>query len=189
MISDDSLFEHPAKKKGVPLFGASPPPPPPPPPPPLPPLEQAKHKNAVEKLIAACDKLLTAAGVSSDELLRVLRERLSGLKPAPSVSTEQVTTNGSHHSSGAEEAVSDSQVEDLILRAAASKSVVPLAELRHEMPPQYQGKVFDATVLALASKEKVIISQDTDPARFSPAERAEFVCVDDLVFTTLMRRG
>lgn len=183
MIADDVLFEHPEQKKGTPLFGAEPPPPPPPP------LEQPKHKKALDKLVGDCGKLLTAAGVSAGDLLQVLSERLCPVMLASPAVAEPHTTNGSQQPSASDEIPSDLKLEELILQAAATRPVVSLADLRREMPGQYQGKVFDATVLALASKERVIISQDTDPARLSAAERAEFVSVDDVVFTTLMSRG
>ena len=49
----------------------------------MPPLEQPKHRKVVDKLAADCRKLLAAAGVSEEELFRVLRDRLGQERPLP----------------------------------------------------------------------------------------------------------
>ena len=77
------------------------------------------------------------------------------------------------------------RLDDLILKAVASAPVVSLAELRREMPHEYQGRAFDEAVLRLADERQVSVSQDADPARFGEAERAGYVQDGGAVFTTI----
>lgn len=165
LVGDDQLFEHPAKTKaGGPLFGATPPPPI---------LETDRHKKAVAKLAADCEKLLKASGATADALFQALRQRLSiSPTPPPPTPTEPDTT-----------------LVDLILKAVANSPVVSLAELRREMPTQFQGRVFDETVFDLFDAGRVTISQDADPLRYTPEERAAFVQDGDVLFTTITRRS
>jgi len=170
MVGDDLLFEHPSKTKaGGPLFGATPPPPA---------LETDRHKKAVAKLVGDCEKLLKASGATADALLRMLQQRLT-MSPTPPerpVISDPPTT------------VPDT-LTDLILKAVANSPVVSLAELRREMPTQFQGRVFDETVFELFDAGRVTISQDADPMRYTPEERAAFVQDGDVLFTTITRRS
>src|SRR5207245_2680543 len=83
LIAADALLQHPEKRKGTPLFGASPPPPP---------LEQPKHLKAVNKIAGECQKLVAAAGASFDDLFRLLRSRLSDAEAAPAAAGSHVPT-------------------------------------------------------------------------------------------------
>jgi hypothetical protein len=68
LIATDRLFEYPPKTKtGGPQFGARRPPPP---------LENAKHQKALDKLAADCRKLMSAAGVRLEVLVAALHARL-----------------------------------------------------------------------------------------------------------------
>jgi hypothetical protein len=188
LVRDDKLFEHPPKsRRGGPLFGSSPPPPP------LPPLESAKHKKALDKLVTACRKLLAAAAVKADDLLSILRERVGDSGPTVEpVPADRDPAGGSDPASppGAIPAASRrSEVEELILKAVGTAPVLALAELRREMPPEFRGETFDEAVLRLADLQRVIICQDADPSRFPAEEQAEQVRDGGLVFTTIMRRS
>lgn len=190
LIRDDELYEHPAAKKGKPLFGSTPPPPP------VPVLEQAKNQKAVEKLAKECRKLMETAGVALEELFSALRGKMGGLAQAEVVSHVPAGPMSLDEPEAAAEAVapaeggqSNQELADAILKEASNSPVVSLDALRRDMPPEYRGKVFDATVLGLASKGLVILSQDADPARFTPVQRAEFVSAGDVLFTTLMKRS
>jgi hypothetical protein len=188
MIGSDVLFQHPEQKKGTPLFGTSPPPPPPPV------LEQVKHQKAVTKLVGDCKKLLAAAGASLDELFRVLQARLSGTPaansqaeshvPAGTVRLEEVETPIA--SDAASMGPSD-DLKSLILKAVSTAPVLSIADLRKEMPKEYQGRNFDAAVLSLADDGKVILSQDVNPVRFGEAERAEYVQDGETLLTTIAK--
>src|SRR5204862_7519409 len=68
---EGGLFEYPAATKtGGARFGVYPPPPD------VPPLERPKHKKAIASIIKSAEKLLAAAHVSVDDLLRLLRDRI-----------------------------------------------------------------------------------------------------------------
>ena len=56
-------------------------------------------------------------------------------------------------------------------------SVLPLPDLRRQVPERFRGPVFDATVLQLADEQQVRIYQDADPLKYTPEERAERVRV------------
>jgi hypothetical protein len=189
LVRDDKLFEHPPKtKKSGPLFGSSPLPPP------LAPLERSKHKKALDKLVADCRKLLTATAVRPEDLLSVLRARMSEAgsaeEPVPTPAVVPASRNAPAATLEAVPAASrESDVEELIFKAVQTAPVLALAELRREMPPEYRGRTFDEAVLRLADQQRVIISQDADPFRFSAEERAEQVQDGGLVFTTIMRRS
>jgi hypothetical protein len=75
----------------------------------------------------------------------------------------------------------------MILGAVERVPTWSLAELRRHMPPEYQGRAFDEAVLRLSDERKVLISQDADPSRFSPEEKAPFVQNGDVFFTTIAR--
>jgi hypothetical protein len=188
LVSEDRLFEHPAKtKKGGPLFGASPPPPA---------LEQDKHKKVLTKLVAECEKLLNAAGVTTEDLFRVLRTRLPGRNPEkPGTAIPASLTNPTelHHGERAYERPAvdggTASVETLILGAVAHSEMLSLADLRRKMPPSFQGQDFDDAVLRLADTNQVFITQDEDPIRFTPTQRAEYVQDGEVVFTTITKRN
>lgn len=179
MIGDGRLHEHAPKGKGAPLFGAAPPPPPPPW------WEQAKHQAAVKKLAEACVKLLAAANAPAEELLQALRGKLATAPAAaarPSQSAASVTTP---EPPPAPPVGLAPDLQSLILKAVANAPVVSLAELREEMPSEYQGRAFDEAVLRLADEQRVIINQDDNPDRFTEADRARYVCDGRFVFTTI----
>lgn len=186
LIRDDRLFEHPPRKKnGSPLFGASPPLPSPAPPPPL---EQAKHKKAVDKLAESCRKLLAATGVTTEVLLVALRGRLgepsASLSPVPPVSV-----SGMPAKPDVDPTRPNPDLDELILKAVAHAPVVSLAELRRELPLEFRGRAFDEAVLRLAEQERVIVSRDADPARFSAMERSDYVQDGGSIFTTIFKRS
>lgn len=162
LIAEARLFEHPPKtKKGKARFGSSPPPPP------LPALATKPHKAKVEKLAADCRKLLAAAGVEVEELLRTLRVHIGDeTRPPPAVETP----------------------DELILKAVGTAPVVSLADLRREMPREFRGPAFDDAVLRLADQRRVVVSQDADPLSFSDAERAELVRDGEALYTTIASR-
>jgi hypothetical protein len=182
LINDELLYEYPAKTKaGGPLFGATR----------LRPLDL--HKKAVGKLVAECNKLLTNAGVTVEDLLRALRDGLGNEKPQPATATAQVGEATARRdepiqppSPPREETGS---LEDLILKAVAESPVVSLASLRSEMPREYQGDAFDAAVLRLADDEKITVSKDADPSRFSEQEAAMYVREGSHLYTTIMARS
>jgi hypothetical protein len=184
LIGDDRLFEYPpTKKNGPALFGASPPPPP------LPALEQAKHKKAVDSLVTACRKLMGVAGVGVEELLQALQLRMGEHHP-------HKPSSHPHAMPAAPAAVmtepdpepeAETRVEELILKAVANAPVVSLADLRREMPREFQGRAFDEAVLRLADDRQVVVSQDADPSRYSDAERADYVQDGGALFTTVSK--
>jgi hypothetical protein len=187
LIGDERLFVHPPKtKKGAPLFGAAPPPPP------LPPLAQAKHKKVVDKLVSQCRKLLTASGVAAEELLVALRAGLcaAGAPEAPSPPRESPATRGAEAELVADPVAAEgAEIDALILKAVSAAPVLSLADLRREMPAEFRGRAFDQAVLRLHDTERVILSQDADPARFSEGEQAQYVQDGGLLFTTIMKRS
>jgi hypothetical protein len=197
MIGASHLFEHPQKNKSRPPLLASWAPPPP-----LPTLELSKHRRAVEKLADACRKLMAAAGVDEDELFRALRARLGEAREAAARPRE--TAEEPRSESGMREETRDelrpseaapeaSQaapemegvLEGLILKAVANAPELSLAELRGEMPEEFRGQAFDEAVLRLAEARRVVVSSDTDPARFSEAERGAFVRDGDRLLSTI----
>lgn len=201
LISQKELFEHPAKK-GSRLLGAAPPPPP------LPPLEQAKHAKALNKLITDCQKLVAAANVSVEELLQALQKHL---RPSPAAEpsvpmAEREAVPPSQPPIGGGETrqlptavlsppqptpdviqAPPAELDELILKALAHAPVHSLAELRASMPAEYRGSAFDEAVLRLTDEQRVILSQDALPGRFSEAEKAEYVRDGDAVFTTIAK--
>lgn len=197
LIGEGKLFEHPGKRGG-PLFGATPPPPP------TLPLEQPKHVKALNKLVKECQKLLKAANVSVEELLRVVQTHLrQSPTEAPAAAVESMETQPSSSAVEAPFAppVETSQplshleetrqpraeLDEVILKALAHAPVLSLAELRASMPAEYRGPAFDETVLRLADEQQVILSQDAVPAHFSDAEKAEYVRDGDALFTTIAK--
>jgi len=198
MIGAELLFEHPGKtaRSGC-LYGTRPAPPPPPI------LEQAKHSKAVDKIVDSCRKLLTTTGVSVQILLEALQKRLGGspsvdtpaeqrpvqdfLSPTPEKSADS-STQGELAQPSLPQTPADSSLAGLILKAVDNAFVLDLAELRQEMPPQFQGSVFDETVLRLAEESKVILSQDVNPVRFTPEQRRAYVRYGECLFITIARR-
>jgi hypothetical protein len=187
LIGEDKLFEYPPKKtKGSPTFGVLPPPPA------LPPLDQDKHKKKVDKIITDCRKLLSDAGVSAEELLQILQVRLNaestGNGPSNRPETPAPEKRDEHRPPSTEvNCPSGLGLEDLILKAVAAAPVVSLADLRREMPREYQGQAFDEAVLRLADEQRVVISQDAHPNAFSEVERAAYVQDGGAVFTTIAK--
>jgi hypothetical protein len=179
MIGEDRLFEHPPKtKSGGPQFATFAPPPP------LPTLERPKFKKKVEALAKSAAGLMSAAGVAADELFTALRARLvPGAEP---IVTPEPTPP-------APAAPPAAELDHLILAAVAGAgpgSVLSLADLRRQMPEPFRGPAFTAAVLRLADEEKVRIYQDSDPLKYTPEERAEFVTdTAGHVFTIIAKRG
>ena len=181
MILDELLYEHPGKTKtSVPLFGATR----------ARPLD--RHKTKVDKLVADCNKLLSTAGVTVDDLMQTLRASLVQVKPQPSAiaqivePTPQRVEEIQPLSPPREEAGS---LEDLILKAVAETPVVSLATLRAEMPREYQGEAFAAAVLRLADDFKITLSKDADPSRYTEQEAAMYVRDEGHLYTTIMARS
>lgn len=169
LIGEGRLFEHkPRTARGGPLFAVFAPPPPPPP------LEEPKYQRSLTTLVKQCRTLLDKVKVPPEDLLTVLRRRLT---PMASPETSRPVP---------QEVVGET-VDELILKAVANEPVLSLADLRQEMPPEYQGGAFDEAVLRLADQHRVIIHQDADIARFSPEERALYVQDGDNLFTTIMK--
>ncbi len=170
LIGEGLLFEHPPRTKaGGPLFAKYAPPPP------LPTLERANFKTKVDTLFTNFERLRAGASVSAEELFAALRARLQ-----PGATAPPAVTVGA-------------KLDELILRLVANAgpgSVLSLAELRQQMPVEYQGRVFGEAVLRLAGEERVRVYQDSDPAALSAQERADYV--DDghgHVFKTIARKG
>jgi hypothetical protein len=181
LVREDRLFEHPAKtKSGGPLFGAFPPPPP---------LAQAKHKKALDSLVKACRKLLSAANVPPEELVQTLSARLHETPSGePAVRAEPVSSSSVNETTDpavAPPSSASSELEDLLLKAVATSPVLSLAELRDAMPAEYRGRAFDEAVLKLADEQQVVLHQDVEPSRFSEAEQAQFVRDGHALFTTI----
>jgi hypothetical protein len=184
LIGEDRLFEHPPKTKaGGPLFGTTPPPPK------APPLQQPKHKKALDGIAKSCRKLLDAAKVPAEELFRALREALAG--PTTSGVEAQAATAGAQAPPQSRAPGGPNpELEALILKAVANAPVLSLADLRGDLPPEFQGPAFDETVLRLADEQRVILTQDASPARFSDAERARHVRDESGgLFVTISRRS
>lgn len=184
LIGEGRLHEHAPAKRGAALFGATPPAPPPPW------WEQAKHQKKLEALTRSGRQLLAAAGGSIDDLLHALRGRLLAPPPAPAERkvAEAAPVEVSEPvpvPAAAAPAEPPQGLADLILKAVANAPVVSLAELREEMPAEYRGRAFDEAVLRLADEQRVIISQDDNPERFTEAERDRFVSDGRFVFTTI----
>ena len=183
LILDEFLYEHPPKTKaGGPLFGASR----------VRPLD--RHKKAVDKLVGDCTKLLTAAGVTVDDLIQALRNGLGQEKPQPTPSAvvgeaSSPTERRDEIQPLAPPREDTGSLEDLILKAVAETPVVSLATLRAEMPREYQGEAFDAAVLRLADDLKITVSKDADPSRFTEQEAAMYVCDGSHLYTTIMARS
>jgi hypothetical protein len=215
LIQDGRLFEYPpASRKGQPRFGATAPPPPLPtlergrf----LPTLNRLDTE--CRKLLHAAgvgpDELV--------EALRVRLNTLGPLAPAPkpgpaapeSPEVETAAAPGSEPAAlprperataGSVEprqppevteppSFSGSGIEDLILKAVENAPVVSLADLRREMPREFQGREFDDAILRLADEGQVVISRDADPGRFNDADRAAYVQDGTAVFTTVARRS
>lgn len=181
MIRDDKLFEYPPKtKKSGPLFGASRPAPP------APPLELPKHKKAVDKLVKDAEKLIAAAEVSVDDLLRVLTDRLKGAMPA--TGAPALTPNGAPAGGARSNAPPTAELDELVLKAVAHAPVLSLKDLREMMPGEYRGLAFNDAVLRLARHRRVVVFQDDDASRYSEAERREYVQDGPLVYTTIAKR-
>jgi hypothetical protein len=183
LINDDKLFEHPAGKKSS-LFGITPAPSP---------LEQPKARKVVDKLVAACRKLLTSTNVPIEDLLHCLRERLTTFRgdtmnqPAPTLGQAAVdpppvptTMSPAAHVS--------SELDELILKAVANVPVSDLAELRDSMPAEYRGPAFDEAILRLAGECRIIVYRDAEAARFSEDERSRYVQDGTAVYTTISKR-
>jgi len=207
LIREGRLFEHPPKSsKGLSLFGATQPPPP------LPALERARFKKTVDRLAAESRKLLQAAGAEAEDLFEALRMRLRNMGPietteqppasvpassdvaaaaeTPLSSPEPATTAAPEQRGQLESpGLPGSGLEDLILKAVEDTPVVSLADLRREMPREFQGQEFDDTILRLADEQRVVLGQEPNPSHFSDAERAAFVQDGAAVFTTVARRS
>jgi hypothetical protein len=191
MIGEEMLFEHPSKKKGTPLFGAEPAPPP------APAIELPPHRKKLDKLIADCQKLLSASGATPTELFRILQSRLlvtgtdTVVVDSPEVETARRERLTSH--TPAEEHRKKTtpegglSLDELILKAVATAPVLSIAELRREMPSEFQGAAFDQAVLRLAEERKVYVTQDAHPASYSAQELAEFVRAGDSYLTTISK--
>jgi hypothetical protein len=179
LIGDGRLFEHtPNKKNGAARFGSSPPPPP------SPPLEQAKHRAAVNKIADGCLKLLAATGVAAEVLLLALRDRLSERRSAVGDKTHLPEDPAGPRG---RETPAEPNCGELILKAIATSPVLSLADLRREMPSELRGREFDEAILRLADQQRIILSKDADPLQFSAAERAEHVEAEGRLFTTISK--
>ena len=180
LIGQDKLFEHPAKTaRGGSLIGATPPPPPPPP------LAQPKHAKALNKLVADCQKLLAASKVSVEELLQTVQTHL---RPSPAAEPNAVIAEPTTTQPAVEVPKPPrAELDEVILKALDNAPVLSLAELRANMPAEYRGSAFDETVLRLADEQQAILSQDAIPARFSAAEKAEYVRDGEALFTTIAK--
>ena len=183
LTRDQLLYQHPAKtEKGGPLFGASR----------ARPLD--KHKTALNKLVTDCNKLLTAAGVTVDDLFQALRNGL-GLErsqPATAIAAGGANIPAARNDETqppARPREDAASLEGMILKAVAETPVVSLATLRAEMPKEYQGEAFDAAVLQLADDLKITVSKDADPSRFSEQEAATYVRDGSHLYTTIMARS
>lgn len=179
LIAERSLFQHPAKTaKGSPLIGATPPPPP------LGPLEQPKNAKVLSKILTDCRKLIAASKVSVDELLRSLQRQLL---PSPDTKSDIVIAETTSTQPTDATPPARAELDELILKALEHAPVLSLAELRASMPAEYRGTAFDECILRLADEQQVILSQDALPARFSEAEKAEFVRDGEALFTTISK--
>ena len=137
---------------------------------------------------------MKASGAGLEDLIQALRKNLS----QPQGVERQIPDRSAaelHRTYGTAETLKmeplsqrvSLKLDNLILNAVANIPVISLAELRREMPAEYQGKVFDEAVLRLADEQKVFISQDVNPARFSVEEKADYVQDGDIVFTTIAK--
>lgn len=154
LVGDDRLFEHPSTgKAGGAMFAAVPPPPP------ATGLDLPKFKKRLDTLVKSAEKLLADAGVSAEALAAAVLARLA---PTDAAADPVVAPRST--------AVVP-ELEQIILKAVAEAgpgSVLSAADLRSEMPAEYRGPEFDATVLALAEAGRVRVYQDADPLSFSP---------------------
>jgi hypothetical protein len=199
LIFEERLYEHPPKTaKGKPLVGTSPP---------TPPLEQPANQKALGKLAGDLGKLARKAGVSVDAVLAALVALVKQpvATPVPATRTgeapaEPVGIAVDEHfvpnrdrpgSAGASPVRADAapSIEQTILAALERESVMSLADLRRQMPPERRGREFDEAVLRLDDQQRVILHRDADPMRFSEAERAELVRDGIALFTTITKRG
>ena len=160
LIDTDDLYEHPGKTaKAAPNFAAFPPPPP------LPILEQPANKKKLDTLAKSAKKLLDATKVSINELLQALAQCLSGDEEvAEPVIVAEISASP--------------ELAKLIMKEvenAPSGTLVILPELRMEMPIEFQGKVFDQTVLKLAHDKRIHLFSDSELLQFSEVERKGLV--------------
>lgn len=177
LVAEGRLFQHPAKTaKGGPLIGATPPPPP------LAPLEQPKNAKVLSKIVADCRKLLASSKVSVDQFMRSLQRQLL---PPPDTKPNIVIAETTSTQPTDATQPARAELDQLILKAVADVPVLSLAELRASMPAEYRGTAFDESILRLADAQQVILSQDALPARFSDAEKAQFVRDGEALFTTI----
>jgi hypothetical protein len=187
LIGDDILFEYPpVSKKAGPRFCSVPLPLP------VPVLEQPKHKKSLNSLVTATQKLLAAAQIPVEELLRVLRERLdssgSEIIPKPAGSAQDSTPKIEEKPAVNSRSASIAELENLILKEVANAPVVSLLDLRGTLPTEFQGSLFDETVLRLANDQRILVHQDINPTSLSDAERAGYVQDGHHVYTTISNR-
>jgi hypothetical protein len=122
-------------------------------------------------------------GVSVDQFLQVIRQRLRPLQPEPA--PQAVATaprvpglNGPGMSGGL-----GAELDDLILKgmrdldpAVQSGASVLLRDLRRHMPPEYrQHETFDAAVIRLAEQGRVVLHRHDQPSLLTAEERDELV--------------
>lgn len=67
----------------------------------------------------------------------------------------------------------------------SNSPVIDLGELRRQMPEHLQGGSFDRAILNLADNRKIQVSQDSDPGRWTPEQRKQFVVEGDKVYTNV----
>jgi hypothetical protein len=77
----------------------------------------------------------------------------------------------------------------LILKTIATAPVHSLADLRKQMPEGSRGLAFDNAVLQLADEQRVVVSQDANPLKFSVEERAQYVQDGRCLLTTISKRN
>jgi hypothetical protein len=175
LIGDGHLHEHQGKKG--PLFASSPP---------TPLLERPANAKEVAKLAVSVEKLVKKTGVDVEAVLLALRKQMATATKPAAAAPEPVTSPPTLPVSRPVEA---NELTTRILAALERQGVMSIAELRREMPEGMRGGAFDEAVLQLDDEQRVTLSREADPSRYTEAEQAEFLRDGAALFTTIAKRG
>lgn len=75
---------------------------------------------------------------------------------------------------------------DHVLKSLEGSPVHDISDLRKKLAKQLPGAKFDKAILDLADNRKIQVSQDSDPGRWTPEQRKQFVVEGDKVYTNVM---
>lgn len=151
---------------------------------PFDPLAGITFKSATLKDLTEVLAKLEPLGVSVDQFIQVLRDRLRPRRPAaePPVPERGVPTKA-RNGEPKEPPSAAGEVEDLILRgmydldpAVREGATVLLRDLRRHMPAEYRRhEAFDPAVIRLAEEGRVVLHRHDQPSFLTDTERDELV--------------